>query len=445
VIASALGSSWRMQQADWMTDTVFVALQISSSSLRCGIESTIHGEPGSMLGPTREALTLIARDLLTPNLCMFEPALADPSVCVPCAVHAADGSTGGGVVGNKHRCELFWSIGRLLGAALAAGLTFPCQLHPTTLKAILGVVVPSYYALLPEHDPSLAYAYILENDPADLDLTYSIDVLVNGVCPSPPQHHDIIDIDNSASGHASTSGSLPDSGIGESYADDDVVHDGLPDETLPGEAGPSAHNDPSAQHKTTVVSIPLSSKIPSDRAVTRANAAEYVELVSEYNLRTAVQFEMEALRTGLFDVVPEDLLRAHFTPAEFSLLLNGVTELSVPDWRANTTLQGYTAVSPQIEWFWQLVTELNSEEKSLLLQFWTGCTATPAGGFAMLGALNQELSGCIITKGVSSTTALPMSSTCFNQLKLPEYHTAHDLREKVLIAVRHGSGGFSFA
>jgi hypothetical protein len=76
-------------------------------------------------------------------------------------------------------------------------------------------------------------------------------------------------------------------------------------------------------------------------------------------------------------VIPEEILRGRFTPAEFSLLVNGVTELKVDDWRAHTRILGFDEGAPQIEWFWKLVSDLSREERSLLLQFWTGCTATP--------------------------------------------------------------------
>ena len=39
---------------------------------------------------------------------------------------------------------------------------------------------------------------------------------------------------------------------------------------------------------------------------------------------------------------------------------------------------------------------------------------------------------------------IPQASTCFNLLKLSNYDTEKQLREKLLIATRHGAEGFSF-
>ena len=42
------------------------------------------------------------------------------------------------------------------------------------------------------------------------------------------------------------------------------------------------------------------------------------------------------------------------------------------DLRANTEYSGYTAASPAIQWFWEVVQELSKEDKARLLQFVTG-------------------------------------------------------------------------
>ena len=46
--------------------------------------------------------------------------------------------------------------------------------------------------------------------------------------------------------------------------------------------------------------------------------------------------------------------------------------LSVDDLRANTEYSGYSAASPVIQWFWEVVQGLSKEDKARLLQFVTG-------------------------------------------------------------------------
>jgi E3 ubiquitin-protein ligase HUWE1 len=46
--------------------------------------------------------------------------------------------------------------------------------------------------------------------------------------------------------------------------------------------------------------------------------------------------------------------------------------ISVDDLRANTEYSGYSAASPVIQWFWEVVQDLSKEDKARLLQFVTG-------------------------------------------------------------------------
>lgn len=46
--------------------------------------------------------------------------------------------------------------------------------------------------------------------------------------------------------------------------------------------------------------------------------------------------------------------------------------LSVADMRANTEYSGYSAASPVIQWFWEVVQGFSKEDKARLLQFVTG-------------------------------------------------------------------------
>ena len=47
--------------------------------------------------------------------------------------------------------------------------------------------------------------------------------------------------------------------------------------------------------------------------------------------------------------------------------------------------------------------------------------------------------------GPGNDERLPMASTCFNQLKLPQYSHRHALEEKLHVAVHYGSEGFTFS
>lgn len=46
--------------------------------------------------------------------------------------------------------------------------------------------------------------------------------------------------------------------------------------------------------------------------------------------------------------------------------------ISVDDLRANTEYSGYSAASPVVQWFWEVVNSFSKEDKARLLQFVTG-------------------------------------------------------------------------
>ena len=63
----------------------------------------------------------------------------------------------------------------------------------------------------------------------------------------------------------------------------------------------------------------------------------------------------------------------------------GIQELSFDDLKHHTEIRGYSQSFLQVvEWFWIAVQEFNQEELARLVQFVTGSSQIPPGGFAEL-------------------------------------------------------------
>jgi hypothetical protein len=202
-----------------------------------------------------------------------------------------------------------------------------------------------------------------------------------------------------------------------------------------------SHEVVSSSGKT--ITVPLSPKVAGDTPVTDSNKLEYIELVAKARLISSTRVEVECLREGLYEVIPEQLLRP-FNPDELALLLCGVRSIDVDDWEMHTHYSGgYTAESEVVRWFWELVRTFTADEKSLLLLFSTGLSTLPVEGFANLAGLGRARD-FNITCGLDNSL-LPTASTCFNLLKLPNYTSKKDLRAKLFIALRHGSQGFTYS
>ncbi|KAF9997246.1 hypothetical protein BGZ79_009053 [Entomortierella chlamydospora] len=177
--------------------------------------------------------------------------------------------------------------------------------------------------------------------------------------------------------------------------------------------------------------------------VTEENKHEYVKYITEQKLTLAIKDQIHAFLQGFHEIIPAHLISI-FNEQELELLISGLPDIDVDEWKNNTEYQNYTPGSPQIQNFWRAVRSFDQTERAKLLQFVTGTSKVPLGGFSQL----QGISGIQkfqIHKDFSSTKRLPSAHTCFNQLDLPEYETYEELRQQLLTAISECSTGFAFA
>ncbi|CAH2077175.1 unnamed protein product, partial [Iphiclides podalirius] len=118
------------------------------------------------------------------------------------------------------------------------------------------------------------------------------------------------------------------------------------------------------------------------------------------------------------------------------LLVCGTGEVCVADWRAHALVAGSGREWERLlGWFWAAVANLSGEERARLLQFTTGCSQLPPGGF-------QELSPRFQITAAPTFGALPTAHTCFNQLCLPDYENYEQMVRALLWAINEGGEGF---
>ncbi|XP_015283295.1 PREDICTED: E3 ubiquitin-protein ligase HACE1 isoform X2 [Gekko japonicus] len=178
--------------------------------------------------------------------------------------------------------------------------------------------------------------------------------------------------------------------------------------------------------------------------VTQENKAEYVQLVTELRMTRAIQPQINAFLQGFHMFIPPSLIQL-FDEYELELLLSGMPEIDVSDWMKNTEYtSGYERDDLVVQWFWEVVEELTQEERVLLLQFVTGSSRVPHGGFAHIMG-GSGLQNFTIAAVPYTPNLLPTSSTCINMLKLPEYPRKEILKDRLLVALHCGSYGYTMA
>ncbi|KAI1173049.1 hypothetical protein F4777DRAFT_581340 [Nemania sp. FL0916] len=177
--------------------------------------------------------------------------------------------------------------------------------------------------------------------------------------------------------------------------------------------------------------------------VTEDNKYEYVRLVVEHKLLSSVKDQMENFLKGFHDIIPAELISI-FNEQELELLISGMPDVDIDDWKSNTEYTNYTPSSPQIVWFWRALRSFDKEEVAKLLQFVTGTSKVPLNGFNELEGMNG-IARFNIHRDYGNKDRLPSSHTCFNQLDLPEYESYETLRSQLLKAITAGNDYFGFA
>ncbi|ETV65264.1 hypothetical protein, variant 1 [Aphanomyces astaci] len=117
--------------------------------------------------------------------------------------------------------------------------------------------------------------------------------------------------------------------------------------------------------------------------VTAANQAEYVQRMLQYLLFDRIQLQLQSLLTGLFEILPQYYL-IMFDHKELELVLCGVTEIDVADWKqftvTSSVLRDFEYHSMKMYWFWDILENMASPDRAKILQFATGSTRVPVQG-----------------------------------------------------------------
>ncbi|KAI8647384.1 E3 ubiquitin-protein ligase RSP5 [Parasitella parasitica] len=174
-----------------------------------------------------------------------------------------------------------------------------------------------------------------------------------------------------------------------------------------------------------------------DIEVSEENKKEYVDLVTEWRISKRVEEQFKAFKEGFNQLIPQDLINV-FDERELELLIGGIAEIDVDDWKKHTDYRGYTEQDDVIQWFWQCIRTWDSEKKSRLLQFTTGTSRIPVNGFKDLQGSDGPRRFTIEKAG--EVTQLPKAHTCFNRIDMPPYKTYESLVAKLTLAVEETVG-----
>jgi E3 ubiquitin-protein ligase NEDD4 len=103
-------------------------------------------------------------------------------------------------------------------------------------------------------------------------------------------------------------------------------------------------------------------------------------LITEWRIQKRVEEQFQAFVSGFHELIPQDLVNV-FDERELELLIGGIADIDVEDWKKHTDYRGYTENDEVIVHFWKCIRSWDAEQKSRLLQFATGTSRIPVNGF----------------------------------------------------------------
>ncbi|XP_064620159.1 E3 ubiquitin-protein ligase NEDD4-like isoform X3 [Lineus longissimus] len=309
-------------------------------------------------GVAREWFYLLSKEMFNPYYGLFEYSATDNYTL---QINPNSG------IANEDHLSYFKFIGRVAGMAVYHGKLLDGFFIRPFYKMMLGkpIVLADMESVDSEYHNSLQW--ILDNDPGDLELTFSVD----------------------------------EEFFGEMKERELIPHGG-------------------------------------DMKVTEFNKKEYIELIIKWRFIGRVKQQMMSFMDGFNELIPQNMLQI-FDENEVELLLCGLQDIDVNDWKRNTVYKGeYNPNHPVIINFWKAVYSFNNEMRSRLLQFVTGTSRVPMNGFKELYGSNGPQQFTIEKWGNSEK--LPRAHTCFNRIDLPPFTSYKDTRSKLITAIESTAG-----
>jgi len=192
------------------------------------------------------------------------------------------------------------------------------------------------------------------------------------------------------------------------------------------------------------------------QSIVRASTLEqYIDAVVKATLHDGIELQVQAFREGFEEVLPLEVLDC-FYEDEMDVLLRGVQEPWTVQKLADCVKcnHGYTTQCRAVQWFLEIVSELQGMDQRRFVQFVTGSPRLPPGGLASLHPPLTVVKKTHSTQSPEGTSAsgasqddsqnltLPSVATCQNYFKLPAYTSKDIMRRQLLFAITEGQNSF---
>ena len=109
----------------------------------------------------------------------------------------------------------------------------------------------------------------------------------------------------------------------------------------------------------------------NDILVDEKNKREYVERYFQFILNEEIQNEISAFCQGFYALLPINIFSI-FSPSELQILISGSDFVDILKIKSKAGYKGFTGNEDIIKWLWEILEELDAQEKSVFIYFVSG-------------------------------------------------------------------------
>jgi E3 ubiquitin-protein ligase HUWE1 len=124
-----------------------------------------------------------------------------------------------------------------------------------------------------------------------------------------------------------------------------------------------------------------------NKLVTEENKQEYVKMYCYQKMAKDIEEQIKAFLSGFHELIPQQLISI-FEWKEMELMLCGLPDIDVSDMKENCEYNGYEKESQVVQWLWELLESYDKSKRAAFIQFITGTSKVPLGGFKELRGMH---------------------------------------------------------
>ena len=181
------------------------------------------------------------------------------------------------------------------------------------------------------------------------------------------------------------------------------------------------------------------------------NKQLFINKVIELICYKSIEIELNSLRKGFVNLIPINYIKI-FNIEELTFVLSGQSVININDWKLNTVYKGdFKEKSQVIQFFWEVLSELNNEQLLLFYKFCTGSMGIPIDGFSAISGPRNKIMKFTIESikdkydkdnNNNKSNKLITAQTCFNSIVLPEYKTKEEMKKAIYIILENDTNYF---